>query len=154
AADSGFRVPVGGARAITDAVVTRLTEAGGQIRLGQRVQRILVRQGKVVAVRTEQGGGIDVTRAGLADGGPPALFRRLLEEARVSWSRRRAQRFRYGWGTFKMDWALSGPVPWSHPEARESAVVHAGDSVADLRTFTQEVRAGQLPSNPYLVIGQ
>jgi phytoene dehydrogenase-like protein len=64
------------------------------------------------------------------------------------------RRFRYGWGTFKMDWALTGPVPWSSPEAREAAVVHAGDSIADLIAFTQQVRAGQLPSNPYLVIGQ
>jgi len=53
-----------------------------------------------------------------------------------------------------MDWALSGPVPWSASEARESAVVHAGDSLSDLRNFTAEVRSGRLPSNPYLVIGQ
>ncbi len=70
------------------------------------------------------------------------------------WLRRRARRFRYGWGTFKMDWALSGPVPWTVPEARASAVVHAGDSIDDLRRFTRQVRAGQLPDNPYLVIGQ
>jgi phytoene dehydrogenase-like protein len=33
-------------------------------------------------------------------------------------------------------------------------VVHAGDSLADLRSFTRQVRAGRLPDNPYLVIGQ
>ena len=64
------------------------------------------------------------------------------------------RRFRYGWGTFKMDWALAGPVPWLSMEAREAAVVHAGDSVADLLAFTRQVRSGQIPSNPYLVIGQ
>src|SRR5260370_29951908 len=53
-----------------------------------------------------------------------------------------------------MDWALSGQVPWSCPEARGAAVVHAGDSVADLRRFTRQVRSGQLQDNPYLVIGQ
>jgi phytoene dehydrogenase-like protein len=68
--------------------------------------------------------------------------------------RRAMRRFRYGWGTFKMDWALSGPVPWQCAEARESAVIHAGDSIEDLRRFTAEVRDGRLPSNPYLVIGQ
>jgi phytoene dehydrogenase-like protein len=62
--------------------------------------------------------------------------------------------FPYGWGTFKVDWALDGPVPWSAAEARESAVVHAGDSIDDLRRFTTEVRGGALPSHPYLVIGQ
>ena len=53
-----------------------------------------------------------------------------------------------------MDWALSGPVPWQVEAARESAVVHAGESVDDLARFTREVRAGRLPERPYLVIGQ
>src|SRR5262249_30084851 len=44
--------------------------------------------------------------------------------------------------------------PWLSEEARGSAVVHAGDSVQDLIDFTRQVRAGKLPANPYLVIGQ
>jgi phytoene dehydrogenase-like protein len=96
-----------------------------------------------------------VGRAVLADVGAPALYFRLLEAKDVpGWLARSVRRFRYGWGTFKMDWALSGPVPWTVAEARASAVVHAGDSVADLISFTRQVRAGQLPDNPYLVIGQ
>ena len=70
------------------------------------------------------------------------------------WYRDSLRRFRYGWGTFKVDWALAGPVPWTSAEARESAVVHAGDSVADLTAFTRQVRSGRLPHNPYLVLGQ
>jgi phytoene dehydrogenase-like protein len=96
-----------------------------------------------------------VRRAILADVGAPALFLKLLDNQWVSgWLQKSMRRFRYGWGTFKMDWALSGPVPWSANEARESAVVHAGDSIEDLVKFTGEVRSGLLPSNPYLVIGQ
>jgi phytoene dehydrogenase-like protein len=53
-----------------------------------------------------------------------------------------------------MDWALGGAVPWASGEARESSVIHAGDSLDDLTSFTAEVRGGQLPSNPYLVVGQ
>jgi len=64
------------------------------------------------------------------------------------------RRFAFGFGTFKMDWALDGPVPWRSEQAVEAAVVHAGDSLDDLARFTAEVRAGSLPSNPYLVIGQ
>ncbi len=155
ASDSGFRVPVGGARAITDALLRRLAEAGGEVRLDQRAARILVRQGRAVAVRTEAGDEIAVRRAVLADVGPPAFYGKLLQEVPgLSWVRGRARRYRYAWGTFKMDWALAGPVPWTSAEARESAVVHAGDSVADLRAFTREVRAGGLPRSPYLVIGQ
>ena len=62
--------------------------------------------------------------------------------------------FVQGWGTFKVDWALDAPVPWSSELARQSAVVHAGDSLDDLRRFTDQVRGGDLPDNPYLVIGQ
>jgi phytoene dehydrogenase-like protein len=155
ASHSGFRVPVGGARSITNALLRRLEEAGGQIRLNARAERILVRQRRAVAVRTSEGEEIPVRRAVLADVGAPALFLKLLQKQDVTWWLRRCMGcFRYGWGTFKMDWALSGPVPWSVDEARESAVVHAGDSIADLIRFTRQARAGTLPDNPYLVIGQ
>ena len=155
AAGSGFRVPLGGARAITHALLRRLEEAGGQLRLGARVSRILVRQRRVVGVRTDQGDEIAVRRAVIADVGPPALFLKMLGERETTWwLRTRIRNYRYAWGTFKMDWALSGPVPWLSAEARESAVVHAGDSLADLTAFTRQVRRGQLPDNPYLVIGQ
>jgi phytoene dehydrogenase-like protein len=151
----GFRIPLGGARSIAEALIRRLNEAGGEVRTGCRVERLVVRNRRVAAVRTVQGDEIPVRRAVLADVGPPALYGELLRDVPgLNGVRARMRRFRYGWGTFKMDWALSGPVPWLCPEARESAVVHTGDSVDDLRRFTREVRAGKLPGNPYLVIGQ
>ncbi len=155
AAGGGFRVPLGGSRAVTQALLRRLEEAGGKLRLNTRISRIIVRQRRAVAVCTEQGEEIAVRRAVLADVGPPALFLRMLSERDTTWwLRTQIRRFRYAWGTFKMDWALSGPIPWLSEEARESAVIHAGDSLADLAAFTNQVRAGQLPDNPYLVIGQ
>lgn len=155
AAGSGFRVPVGGARAITRALLGRIEEHGGRVQLNSRVRDIIVRGRRAFAVRTESGDEIPARRAILADVGAPALFLKLLPAGCVpSYLRRAMKRFEYGWGTFKMDWALSGPVPWSLPEPRQAAVVHAGDSLADLRRFTAEVRRGELPANPYLVIGQ
>jgi phytoene dehydrogenase-like protein len=155
AAGPGFRVPVGGARAITLALVRRIEEAGGQLRFGERVARVVVRGRQAVAVRTERGEEVPAAKAILADVGAPALFLKLLQDRETPWLlRRQMGRFRYGWGTFKMDWALSGPVPWTSTEARESAVIHAGDSLDDLTSFTAEVRGGNLPSNPYLVVGQ
>jgi phytoene dehydrogenase-like protein len=155
AAGTGFPVPAGGARALTEALLRRLTEAGGQLRLGTRVESIVVRKRRAVGVRTSAGEEISVRRAILADVGAPALFLDMLPERESTWwLRDRMRRFRYAWGTFKMDWALSGPVPWLSAETRESAVIHAGDSLDDLRKFTQQVRRGELPSNPYLVIGQ
>jgi phytoene dehydrogenase-like protein len=155
ASGPGFPVPAGGARAITHALIRQLEEHGGTVRLGTHVDAIVVRGGRAVAVRTRQGDEIACRRAILADVGAPALFLKMLPPGWVPfWLRRSMRRFRYGWGTFKMDWALAGPVPWRAPEARESAVVHAGDSIEDLLAFTRQVRAGELPANPYLVIGQ
>jgi phytoene dehydrogenase-like protein len=155
AASPGFRVPMGGARAITEALLRRLGEYGGELRLGQHVKEVLVRGRRAVGVRTGRGDEFRARRAVLADVGAPALYLRLLRPRHVpGWVRAAIRRFRYGWGTFKVDWALAGPVPWSAADARESAVVHAGDSLADLIAFTRQVRAGRLPDNPYLVVGQ
>jgi phytoene dehydrogenase-like protein len=155
AAGPGFRVPIGGARAITDALIRRLIQNEGELKTHTRVRQVVVRGNQAVAVRTDNGDEIPFRHAVLADVGAPALYLRLLaEDAVPGWIRRSIRRFRYGWGTFKMDWALNGSVPWNSAEAREAAVVHTGDSVADLIEFTRQVRSGRLPSNPYLIIGQ
>lgn len=155
AASPGFRIPVGGARAITQALLHRLQEFGGTVEVNRRAAAIIVRDKQAVAVKTSAGDEVPFRHAVVADVGAPALYLKLLPRENVSaWVRWRMRRFRYAWGTFKMDWALAGPVPWSREEARAAAVVHTGDSVADLCTFTNQVRAGSLPENPYLVIGQ
>src|SRR5437763_1797110 len=55
AAAPGFRVPLGGARAITEALLRRLGECGGQVRLGQHVEEVVVRGRRAVGVRTGRG---------------------------------------------------------------------------------------------------
>src|SRR5205823_11553168 len=107
AASSGFRVPVGSARSITHALLHRLEKAGGTLRLNTHADQIVVRDGKVAAVRTNRGDEFPVRHAILADVGAPALYLRLLPTEDVPGNLRwRMRRFRYGWGTFKMDWAL------------------------------------------------
>lgn len=155
ASSGGFGVPEGGAGSIAAALVRRVEESGGQIRCAARVEKVIVRSGRAAAVRTSGGEEIEARRAVLADVAAPALYLRLLDAEAVPGRVERAmRRFRYGFGTFKMDWALDGPVPWTSETAARSAVVHAGDSLDDLAHFTREVRAGKLPSHPYLVIGQ
>lgn len=154
ASSGGFAVPEGGAGAITRALLARVEEKGGVIRCGTHVDSIVVKNGRAVAVRAG-GEEIPVGRAILADVAAPALYLRLLDPAHVPARVIRAmRRFHHGFGTFKMDWALDGPVPWVSEDAARSAVVHAGDSLDDLAAFTSEVRGRALPSNPYLVIGQ
>jgi phytoene dehydrogenase-like protein len=154
ATTGGYAVPEGGSRCIADAMVRCLRAHGGRLRLNARVTRVVVRAGRAQAVQLADGEEI-ATRAVLADTDVAALLLELV--GRDSLPARVVEfmsHYPRGWGTFKVDWALDGPVPWSVEPARQSAVVHAGDSVDDLSRFTAQVRSGALPDHPYLVIGQ
>jgi phytoene dehydrogenase-like protein len=154
ATTGGYAVPEGGARSIADALVGCLRGYGGRLRLGARVERVMVRDGRAVGVRLADGEEVPA-RVVLADTDAAGLMLQLLDRKHVP---ARILDFMHcyprGWGTLKMDWALDGPVPWSIEPARESAVVHAGESLDDLTRFTAQVRSGVLPEQPYLVIGQ
>lgn len=154
ASTGGYAVPQGGARSIADALVGCLRARGGRLRLGARVVRVLTEGGRTRGVRLADGTEI-AARAVIADTDVVALLLDLVGRehlpGRVTDF---MERYPRGWGTFKMDWALDGPVPWSAEPARQSAVVHAGDSIDDLSRFTAQVRSGALPDHPYLVIGQ
>jgi phytoene dehydrogenase-like protein len=154
ASTGGYAVPQGGARSIAEALVGCLRARGGRLRLGARVVRVITEGGRARGVRLADGTEI-AARAVIADTDVVALLldlvgREHLPGRVIDFM----ERYPRGWGTFKMDWALSGPVPWSAEPARQSAVVHAGDSIDDLSRFTAQVRSGALPDNPYLVVGQ
>jgi phytoene dehydrogenase-like protein len=155
ATTGGYAFPRGGAQAITNALVTMLERQGGRLRLGAQVTRIAVRGGRASGVVLADGEEIRAGRALLADTSAPALALSLLEPKHVPGRMLRKMRaFPLGFGTFKLDFALGSAVPWSVPEAHQSAVVHAGESLNDLSRFVREVRSGKLPEQPYLVIGQ
>ena len=59
-----------------------------------------------------------------------------------------------GLGTFKIDWALDGPVPWLAEECRQAGVVHVGDSVRTMSKAVWEAFYGLLPARPTLILGQ
>jgi phytoene dehydrogenase-like protein len=155
AATSGFPVAKGGAGSISDALLARVREGDGELRCDAHVDHIVVRDGRAVAVSLDDGTEIEAKRAIIADVGAPSLYLKMLDERLVpSFVRSSMKRFPYAWGTFKLDWALDAPVPWSHEDCARSAVVHLGDSLDDLATFTAEARSGKLPSHPYAVVGQ
>jgi phytoene dehydrogenase-like protein len=154
ATTGGYAVPEGGARSITDALVECLRAFGGQLRLGCRVSRVLVRQQRASAVRLSDGDEIPA-RVVLGDTDVASLLLDLVGSEHIPGRIRHfMRRYPRGWGTFKVDWALDGPVPWAVEPAQRSAVVHAGDSLDDLSRFTAQVRRGELPEHPYLCIGQ
>ncbi len=154
ATTGGYVVPEGGAQSLTDALLRCFEAHGGTARLGARVDKVLVREGRAHGVRLHDGEEIP-THTVLADTDVVALLRSMVDEQWVPGRIREFCRtYPRGWGAFKMDWALNAPVPWANEEARQAAVVHAGDSLDDLSSFTAQVRRGELPDNPYLVIGQ
>ena len=76
----GFPVPEGGAGSLTAALVTRFERAGGQLRCGERVEQVVVRNGRSVGVRTAGGEEVLARHAVLADVDAPQLYRDLLSE--------------------------------------------------------------------------
>lgn len=155
ATTGGYVVPRGGAQSIADSLVRCLEASGGSVRLGARVQRMIVHDGRAHGVVLADGEEITARQAVLANTDVARLLLDMVDREYVS-SRvvDFMQRYPRGWGTFKVDWALDAPVPWAVEEAQRSAVVHAGDSLEDLSRFTAQVRRGELPDNPYLVLGQ
>ncbi|MFD3920014.1 phytoene desaturase family protein [Streptomyces sp. NPDC058595] len=151
----GFPVPVGGAGALTGALVRRLERRGGAVRCGERVTEVVVRGGRAVGVRTEGGEPVPASRAVLADVSAPALYGELVDSAylpgRVLDDLRR---FQWDFATFKVDWALNGPVPWTAPEAATAGTVHLADGVDGLTRFAAQISMGQVPDRPFLLFGQ
>ncbi|MFF7438087.1 FAD-dependent oxidoreductase [Streptomyces sp. NPDC008122] len=151
----GFPVPVGGAGRLTDALVARLREHGGVVRCGRAVTRVVIRGGRAVGVRTEDGAEIPARRAVLADVPAPLLYERLVGEEHLP-ARLRAdvRRFQWDFGTVKVDWALSGPIPWECAGARGAGTVHVAEGVDALTRFAGELAMGQVPAAPFTVLGQ
>ena len=155
AQDVGFPVPVGGAGRITDALVRRLTARGGQVLCGRRVTDVLVAQGRALGVRDHEGELVRATRAVLADVPAPTLYLdlvgadhlpgRLLDDLEV---------FEWDSSTVKVDWALSGPIPWTSEQARGAGTLHLGGDLDGLSRFATDLVTGRTPRQPFLLLGQ
>lgn len=151
----GFPVPEGGAGRLTDALVARLRSRGGDVQCNTRVARVVVRDGRAVAVQLADGTVVDAPRGVVADVAAPALYRDLVGEehlpGRIRWGLRR---FRWDDATFKLDWALSGPIPWRHEAAAHAGTVHLGDDLTTLSAYRRDVARGRLPARPFVLLGQ
>jgi phytoene dehydrogenase-like protein len=155
AQDVGFPVPEGGAGELTAALVRRLRAAGGELACDRPVTRVLVADGRAIGVRDAAGGLVRARRAVLAAVPAPALYRdlvgvehlppRLVEDL---------GRFRWDDGTIKVDWALSGPIPWRNPDVSRAGTVHLAADLAGLDAFGAALAAGTVPADPFLLLGQ
>ncbi|CAL9356322.1 All-trans-zeta-carotene desaturase [Streptomyces sp. enrichment culture] len=151
----GFPVPAGGAGALTEALTRRLRARGGVLRCGQRVDRIVVRGGRATGVRTAGGETVAAGRAVLADVAVPALYGGLVgPEHLPAQLLSDLERFQWDFATFKVDWALDGPVPWSCEQAAGAGTVHLADGVDELTRFAAQIATGRIPDRPFCLFGQ
>ena len=151
----GFPVPVGGSGALTEALARRLQDRGGRIRCGQRVERIVVRGGRAVGVRTAAGDAVVARRAVLADVSVPALYGDLLDAEHLpAQLQEDLRRFQWDFATFKVDWALDGPVPWQAEQASRAGTVHLADGLDELTRFAAQIAMREVPDRPFLLFGQ
>ena len=68
--------------------------------------------------------------------------------------RRSLQKFRYGPGVFKLDWALDGPVPWKDPQVARAATVHIGGTLDEVRESELAATQGRISERPFLLAAQ
>jgi phytoene dehydrogenase-like protein len=64
------------------------------------------------------------------------------------------ERYRYGPGVFKVDYALSGPPPWKNPDCARASTLHLGGTFPEIALSEREVAAGRVPENPYVLVTQ
>jgi phytoene dehydrogenase-like protein len=135
---SGWPVPRGGSARISGALAGHFRSLGGEIRTGVRVRTL------------EE---LPPARAVLLDLTP----RQVLDVAghRLP-SRYRAalHRYRYGAGVFKVDWALSGPIPWTAPGCARAGTVHLGGTFAEMAEVERRTWAGEHVPRPYVLLAQ
>ncbi|GEK23429.1 phytoene desaturase family protein [Cellulomonas xylanilytica] len=153
--DVGFPVPEGGAGVLADALVARLVAGGGRVETNARVDRVHVVGRRAVGVRTAGGEHVRVRRAVLADVTAPVLYRQLIEPSALP-SRlvRDLDRFQWDHPTFKVNWALDRPVPWSSEGGHGAGTVHLGVDTAGFVDVAAQLSTGVIPPRPFLLFGQ
>ncbi|WP_031054021.1 hypothetical protein, partial [Streptomyces sp. NRRL WC-3774] len=108
-----------------------------------------------VGVRTAAGGAVPARRAVLADVSVPTLYGSLLAPEHLpSQLLEDLRRFQWDFATFKVDWALDGPVPWRAEQASRAGTVHLADGVDELTRFAAQLAMRQVPDRPFLLFGQ
>ncbi len=135
---AGWPCAKGGSQSIITALAAHLKSLGGEISTGQRIETFdQVSSARAVIA--------DVTPRQLADIAgdrfPPSYQRQL-------------RNFRYGPGVFKIDWALSAPIPWKAADCLQSATVHVGGPIEEIVRGEDEVGRGKHPERPFVLLAQ
>jgi phytoene dehydrogenase-like protein len=134
----GWPVAKGGSQAIADALASYIVSQGGTIETGRPVRSLAeLPDAKAVFLDVAPRNAVAI-----AGDRMPARYRRKLE------------RYRYGEAAFKVDWALSGPVPWTNEAARRAGTIHLGGTIAEVAAAERAVAKGEVAERPFTLIGQ
>jgi phytoene dehydrogenase-like protein len=134
----GWPFPRGGAGAIPTAMARYLQSLGGKIETGWQVESL----DELPTARTVL---LDVT---------PRQFLKMAGDRLPSGYRHKLEGYRYGPGVFKIDYALSEPVPWTAPECRRAGTVHLGGTLAEIAASERAAGRGRDPQQPYVLVAQ
>ncbi|HZQ67430.1 MAG TPA: NAD(P)/FAD-dependent oxidoreductase [Terriglobales bacterium] len=134
----GWPIPRGGAQSLTDALCSHLSRLGGGIKTGSRVERLAdLHQSDLTMC--------DVT--------PRQLLQMAGERLSESY-RRQLQQWNYGPGVFKVDYALSGPIPWRATECSRAATVHLGGTATEIAESEKAARTRRHAERPFVLLAQ
>ncbi|HEX4007567.1 MAG TPA: NAD(P)/FAD-dependent oxidoreductase [Acidobacteriaceae bacterium] len=139
----GWPVARGGSQAIADALIGYLRELGGTVHSGRRIVSLDELDGN-------EGPGdgpilCDLTPRqllGVAGDRLQKTYRKAMEE------------YRYGPAVFKVDYALSAPIPWKARECSRSITVHVGGTLEEIADSEDAVTHGRIAERPFMLVAQ
>jgi len=134
----GWPLPRGGAQSLTQALVACLQSFGGELQTETEV-------------RTFQE--LPKSRWVFFDLTPRQVLRILGDRLPPSWQESFLS-YRYGPGVFKMDWALSEPIPWKDKACARAATVHLGGRLEEILVSEAANARGRLAKNPFVLLTQ
>jgi phytoene dehydrogenase-like protein len=134
----GWPIPRSGSQAIANALANYLRELGGNIKTNYHVENL---------------NGLPKSRAVLLDISAWE-FLRIAREQLPSAYRRRLESFRHGPGIFKIDYALSAPIPWKAEACRRAGTIHLGGTMDEMAAVERDVARGKIPERPFTLVAQ
>jgi phytoene dehydrogenase-like protein len=134
----GWPIPRGGSQAITNALCGYLAKLGGVVRTSCRVDSLDALPKCDVVL-------CDVT---------PRQMVAIAGSRLDNYYKRQLQRFRYGPGVFKVDYALREPIPWRAAECRRAITLHLGGSFEEIAASEKAVRSGKHAERPFVLLAQ
>lgn len=134
----GWPVARGGSQKLADGLASILRAHGGKIELSAPVTRL---------------DELPPAKAILCDISPRQLLA-IAGERLPEGYRKKLEKFRYGPGVYKVDWALSEPIPWTAPGCREAGTIHLGGTFDEVAHAERAPWEGQHAEKPYVLVVQ